>query len=294
MKIEQKRDKTPKKKTTFFLGIHQPLWLCDGRITGPAFVSIRSLSGRKSSWPNVTPCAYAIDSGGFTELHKFGEYRTTPKDYAKKVMRCFKELGPPVFAAAQDFMCEDSALKSTGLTVQEHQTRSVESVLRLRDLEDRISWLPVLQGREPEDYLRHFDQYERAGFDLTRAPRVGVGSICRRQKDSEILRVIRRLSSLGLRLHGFGVKATGLSAIAEHLDSADSMAWSFAARRSSPHRTVMANCPYVAEKYRVFMDCIIIGEGVSQARVAFHASYKSFDGHLTCKHRPLREVVSGD
>ena len=41
------------------------------------------------------------------------------------------------------------------------------------------------------------------------------------------------LASIGLRLHGFGVKAGGLVRYADCLASADSLAWSFEARRSA-------------------------------------------------------------
>jgi hypothetical protein len=154
-------------------------------------------------------------------------------------------------------MCEDQALKATGLTVEEHQRRSIESVLELRSLSDRIYWLPVLQGREPEDYLRHVDQYLKAGIDLTALPRVGLGSVCRRSSTKEIERVVTRIAATGIRLHGFGVKASGLARIHDKLVSADSMAWSYAARKRGGSRA--QNSQEVAEAFRVFMDSIIDG-----------------------------------
>ena len=42
------------------------------------------------------------------------------------------------------------------------------------------------------------------------------------------------LASSGLNLHGFGFKTHGLEACADALLSADSLAWSFDARRSAP------------------------------------------------------------
>jgi hypothetical protein len=63
------------------------------------------------------------------------------------------------------------------------------------------------------------------------------------------------LSSAGLRLHGFGVKTRGLDLYGPRLASADSLAWSFQARRSpalsgcTGHRNC-ANCLAYAIGYR--------------------------------------------
>jgi hypothetical protein len=49
---------------------------------------------------------------------------------------------------------------------------------------------------------------------------------------------------MGIRLHGFGVKTGGLHLYGHHLASADSMAWSYTARRLPPLPgcTSHANC----------------------------------------------------
>ena len=64
---------------------------------------------------------------------------------------------------------------------------------------------------------------------------VGVGSVCKRQGDPRaIVAVLQAILAErpDLRLHGFGVKTTSLvhPAVRACLFSADSMAWSFAAR----------------------------------------------------------------
>lgn len=91
-----------------------------------------------------------------------------------------------------------------------------------------------------------------AGIDLREFERVGLGSVCRRQATMEIFRVVYSLASQGLRLHGFGVKLQGLALCKDYLVSADSMAWSFAARREPPMRghtghKNCANCKIYAE-----------------------------------------------
>ena len=59
----------------------------------------------------------------------------------------------------------------------------------------------------------------------------------------------------GIRLHGFGVKTGGLHLYGRQLASADSMAWSYAARRQPPlpgctsHKNC-ANCLAYATQWR--------------------------------------------
>jgi hypothetical protein len=132
-----------------------------------------------------------------------------------------------------DWMCEPMVLRMTGLTAADHQRLTIDSFLTLRDaLGDLV--IPVLQGWEHDDYLRHVEQYSSRGVDLTVEQRVGLGTVCRRQGTQEAEAVVRTLSSLGLRLHGFGIKVSGLYRYADELVSADSMAWSFDARRAEP------------------------------------------------------------
>ena len=62
------------------------------------------------------------------------------------------------------------------------------------------------------------------------------------------------LASLGIHLHGFGVKAGGLVRYADCLVSADSLAWSFEARRAAPlsgcRHANCANCLRYATAWR--------------------------------------------
>jgi hypothetical protein len=65
---------------------------------------------------------------------------------------------------------------------------------------------------------------------------VGVGSICKRNTDIGQIELVLsgiRTERPDLRLHGFGLKTTALQSktVREWLWSADSMAWSYAARR---------------------------------------------------------------
>jgi len=147
-----------------------------------------------------------------------------------------------------------SELSGTGLTVAEHQARTVDNYLELRHLAPDLPFVPVLQGWERDDYLRCVDLYGRRGVDLIGAQAVGLGSVCRRQSTGEIAMVVGALAPLGLPLHGFGVKTNGLRSYSAYLASADSLAWSYDGRHTHPcaHGQAQseANCPTFADAWR--------------------------------------------
>lgn len=137
-----------------------------------------------------------------------------------------------ICAVSQDWMCEPHIVAKTGLSVREHQRRTVERYDAILDAGPGAEILPVLQGFAPDDYRWHVEEY---GDRLSHGAYVGVGSVCKRNANpSAILAVLDAIRSLrpDLRLHGFGLKLTALmfSAIRRQLHSADSMAWSYAAR----------------------------------------------------------------
>jgi hypothetical protein len=239
----------------FYLGTHQPHWLWHPDADFPLFVSHRALSRYAKLQPSTSD--WALDSGGFTELSTYGEWRTTAAEYVRATARYDREAGYGTlgWAAPQDWMCEPFILALTGLSVAEHQRRTVASFLELRDLwpgesDQGCPFMPVLQGWEPADYHRCWQMYAAAGVELRDYPVVGLGSVCRRQGTREIADLIGSLTP-ALALHGFGVKSGGLGAAGHELTSADSLAWSFSARRQAPmaghpHKNC-ANClPYAA------------------------------------------------
>lgn len=219
----------------FYLGTHAPNWL--GLVDVPLFVSRRRLDGRKTL-PRAS-ASWALDSGGYTELAGTGHWSIDVEQYAEEVVRYADEIGRLDFVAPMDWMCEPSIREQTGLTVEQHQHNTAANFAYLRYwLGDLV--IPVLQGWEPNDYLRHVEMYERYHVNLEAEPLVGVGSICRRNADQAIRKVLRPLIATGLRLHAFGVRGDVLRALSDDLASADSMAWSFRARRSPP----LANCTH--------------------------------------------------
>lgn len=246
----------------FYLGVHEPAWLT--RVTVPLCVSRRRLARRKR-----LPRAHGewgLDSGAFSELSLHHEWRTRPAIYASEVRSYHSEIGGMSWAAIQDWMCEPEILRFTGLSVGEHQRRTVESYLELRETAPGLPWMPVLQGWVADDYLRHWEAYERAGIRLSELPIVGLGSVCRRQATTEIGTLLGRLQ--GLPLHGFGVKTSGLTAYGWALRSVDSLAWSYHARRRPPlpgcTHASCANCLDYALHWRA---CLL--DNLTRGRLPF-------------------------
>lgn len=174
-----------------------------------------------------------MDSGAFSTILTHSGYPHGVEEYAAQINR-WKGCGRLLAAVAQDYMCEPAMLARTGLTVAEHQRLTIERYDALLPLVEVVAVMPVLQGYAPSEYVDHLRQY---GARLTPGMWVGVGSVCKRNGDARaieaVLMAIHR-ERPDLRLHGFGLKTTALRSglVRELLTSADSMAWSFAARRN--------------------------------------------------------------
>ena len=212
----------------FYVGLHQP---ADAQHFDLACISINRLRNRRKA---VDCGDVLVDSGAFTELAQHGRYRHTVEEYAAEIRRLHNAGIVKISAAvAQDYMCEPWMLEKTGLNIADHQRLTIERYDDLLSCELPVPVLPVLQGFAPEDYARHVADY---GDRLTFGMWVGVGSVCKRQGDPRaIIAVLQAIKSIrpDLRIHGFGVKKTSLMhpGVREYLYSADSMAWSFAARK---------------------------------------------------------------
>ncbi len=268
----------------FYLGTHQPAWLWSDRIPAdiPMFVSHRRLDGgpagpRRSRYPTKLRAA-AIDSGGFTELQMFGRWVTDPEDYVTAIHRYDTEIGHLDWAAPMDWMCEPAIINGgtfkgkvfvgTGLSVLEHQRRTIENLITLeriwaeREYDADSPFMPAVQGDDEAAYRRCWDMYGEAGVNLADYPVVGVGSVCRRESTDEIADIMHMLSDLGgpgdRQLHGFGVKTAGLKKYAGVLASSDSLAWSDCARKEGQPlpecvggtHINCANCPRYALAWR--------------------------------------------
>ena len=211
----------------FYLGCHQPLWL--ERASVPWFLSYQKLKKRKKV---VHPAGrWALDCGGFTEIDKFGEYTFSPQEYAQDVVR-FAEWGGLDWCASMDYPCSPLPLEKSGLTIAEHQRLTVENFQVLREVFLGALVKPVLQGWEPDDYLRHVEQYEAIGYDLTKEVPVAIGSLVRGAgTTAQVTAIVRRVhEATGIQMHALGVKGQALQWLSQIVWSADSMAWASTAR----------------------------------------------------------------
>jgi hypothetical protein len=233
-------------KMKFYIGLHH---VGDARHFDRACLSIRALKGRKKpiDCPDVL-----VDSGAFTELNLHGKYRHQPEEYAVELWRLHDGGIVNIRAAvAQDYMCEPFILAKTGMTVAEHQRLTIDRFERVRLHAPPFHIMPVLQGYEPGEYAAHIKQYGRL---LAPGMWVGVGSVCKRNSNpAQIVAVLSAIHAArpDLRLQGFGIKKTALknADVRRLLYSADSMAWSYHARKNGKD----ANGPGEA---KIFADAV--------------------------------------
>ncbi len=194
----------------FYLGTHMPNFV--ELVNIPWFVSVSRVIKRKSRLSGN----WIMDSGGFIQISKHGGYKISEQDYLKCI-----EFQNPKLAFCQDWMCEPSIIKKTGLSVKEHQERTLENYLSMSSFTDKIR--PVLQGWKYTDYMDHVKMYQL----------FGVGTVCVRNGSPEITNEIFKsiLSEQPrIKLHGFGIKTDSLKYSKDLLWSADSMAWSIHGR----------------------------------------------------------------
>jgi len=213
----------------FFIGLHMP---SHSRHFDNCFISVNRLWRRKSDFL-VTD--WVMDSGAFSQISKHGRYIHSEEEYAQQIKR-WSKCGNLLAAVSQDYMCEPEMLLRTGKTVREHQQLTIERYDKIaaKVPQSDCYVMPVLQGYDQYDYVSHVKQY---GDRLKEGQWVGVGSVCKRNRDPmEIEKILSGIKDVrrDLRLHGFGVKITSLRSreVRDNLHSADSMAWSFAARKS--------------------------------------------------------------
>lgn len=195
--------------------------------------SVNALKSRKN--PEFRVNDWIMDSGAFSQINAHGKFTLSNEAYMDQILR-FMGQGTLRAAVCQDWMCEPFMLEKTGKTVQEHQELTVTSFCTLSEW-SLVPILPVLQGFTPDDYCRHLAMY---GEGLVEGAWVGVGSVCKRNGNPDAIEdVLLAIKSCrpDLRLHGFGLKIQALErgTVRQLLESADSMAWSFA------HRMEMGN-----------------------------------------------------
>ncbi len=230
----------------FRLGTHCVHWLWTVPQT-PLFVSDRRLRRYRALRPALAPVA--IDSGGFSELQIHGSWRhgPSPAEYVSRARRYVEQIGTVDWIAQQDWLCEPAVrlggrigrlhFAGTGLTVREHQRRTVANFLRLRELGPDLPMVPVLQGWHPHEYVNCARLFRLAGVDLAAEPIVGVGSVCRRQHTHQIQDVVTaiRTEAPSISLHLFGASKQQASPGSAHRSAAQ-IRWRGPTQLATSHR----------------------------------------------------------
>ena len=201
---------------------------------------------------------WILDSGGFSFLKKFGKYPMSEVAYFKHALSL-----NPNFIVSMDWMCEPNAIRKTGLSVKKHIENTVSSLWSILNFVERkygeidngaspLSILPtiigVIQGWTIEDYLYCIGLLRDQGLIL---PYMGVGTLCRRNSEKQIIRILRTIKRElpGVKLHGFGIKTSVLKypEARELLYSVDSAAWGHYCYNVSGKD---AKAPILSEWYR--------------------------------------------
>jgi len=173
--------------------------------------------------PLETDKEWILDSGGFNELGRNGEYDFSVDEYLEQV----RFLNPSIFVT-MDWMCEKSRREKTGLSVEKHIDRTVDNACEiLNKWNGEADPMVVIQGWDVKDYIYCVERMKDQDC-LTN--RVGIGSICREGDFDRVKNIILKVSELlpSVKLHGFGIKRTFLKdkEIVDALYSSDSFAWS--------------------------------------------------------------------
>ncbi len=173
---------------------------------------------------NFCPNNWILDCGSF------GGFHLEIKEYADQIER-WCGCGQLDAVVAPDYLCQPQHLRRSNKSVVEHQKATIANYDALRQIINKVYIMPTLQGLCKHDYIEHLKQY---GDLLPLGAWVGVGSLVGRHPKTiaAILSGIKEVRQ-DLRLHGFGCGKRSLryGEVTQRLWSADTMAWSLAARR---------------------------------------------------------------
>jgi hypothetical protein len=174
-----------------------------------------------------------LDSGGFVAAVK---YRGWPWAVDSYLNLC--AAAPWRWFASMDW-CVEPEIARDEATVMDRISGTVRLniLCRLgaaeRGIQDRL--MPVIQGWEPDHYLRCMDRL--SGF-LDGVPLVGLGSMCRRHVEGphgvlQVVDALDRAAPPGMRFHLFGLKSQAVEELRGHprIASVDSQAYGVRARR---------------------------------------------------------------
>jgi hypothetical protein len=169
---------------------------------------------------------HVLDSGGYSVMAKYGEYPWTVEEYHDWLQTQSDKFN---WVACMDFACEERF--DDMYTVEERMDKSFDNIISHFDHDPSYDLLPVLQGRNIEQWVSFYDRLQDHGIPCEY---VGLGTVCRLSSSEKIVEVeseIRDRCKNIDRLHGFGVKINSFK-LGATFDTTDSHAWSYKARHA--------------------------------------------------------------
>lgn len=230
----------------------------------PALISANALSrwSNAKGWPEWRGWRLArlanahglasldLDSAGFVAMARYGGYAWTVDEYfALASAYPFRRI------ASLDY-CTEHEIAGDREEVLDRISRTIRANrdwrARAADLGLTDRFMPVLQGRTPEDYERCA---EGLWWSMRPGTVVGVGSMCRREVGGPaglvaVIDHLDRILPAGVRLHIFGAKGAALpwlKAYGGRVASIDSQAYGIAARRDAHRRRIPKSDDFVAD-----------------------------------------------
>jgi hypothetical protein len=190
---------------------------------GYAMISYARRDNRPFNGPN-----WFIDSGGYSVQKKFHHYPTSIDDYVAYLSEYDDQIEKYTL---RDWACAHDLLRDADRDVRTHQEWSIRDHVYCLEAAEEAGLtaepVAVLQGHDIEEYLWSFDYLKEHGLA---SPTLGIGSILRPNKTSEVRAIIQELRDAipsNHALHGFGISKTVLedAGTLRALDSADTTSW---------------------------------------------------------------------
>ena len=187
-----------------------------------------------------------IDCGAYSSLHNSDRFvhEKPIEDYIDYLIGHIDDGISIEKWALRDWPHDKEILDETGRDIKNHQHWSIRDHIRCLEVADEKGLtskegaepVPVIQGRDANDYLWHLDYMRDHGL-LSRSSTVSIGSLVYRDK-SEVQSIIERVKNAlpsKYELHGLGLKKSQLNNVeaVEVLDSVDSTCWAFSTMKMS-------------------------------------------------------------
>lgn len=207
----------------------------------------------KNNIPKQGP-EWFIDCGAYSALQK-SDRHVHEKPVSEYIEYLIEHIDRGVSIerwALRDWPYSQEIMEATGRTIRDHQRWSVRDHIECLEAADELGLsgrpaaepVPVIQGRDANDYLWHLDHMEDHGL-LSRSSVVCIGSLVERSVSEvqPIIEQVRDALPSKYDLHGLGLKKSHLNNVeaVKTLDSVDSTVWSFSTMKRSGGANQTAN-----------------------------------------------------